>query len=260
MFQDDGWEVDARIGILTSASDVGSESEMRAIAPCNVGLHVARISTSAGTFSVGPQASAPWEGTKLDDLAITHMPAAHLAAAPIAAIGVCSTCFSYRIGRSDESRILSGISRRTRGLPVVSSSAALVQALTSFEASDIAVVNPPWFTREMIERGAEYFKAAGFSVKFNAAADVASNQHLVTRADLFRWIISNVPAGVEAIAIVGNNLRAVGVVGDLEAEMARPVFTANQVLLWALMSLAGVDPQGVQGYGVVFRLRYAATE
>jgi len=136
----------------------------------------------------------------------------------------------------------------------------MVQALTSFEARDIAIVNPPWFSREMMERGAEYFNVAGFGIKFNAVADVAGNQHLVTQADLFRWIISNVPAGIDAILIAGNDLRAVGVVRDLEAETARPVFTANQALLWALMSLAGVDPRRVQGYGAVFRLRYPAAE
>jgi len=39
---------------------------------------------------------------------------------------------------------------------------------------------------------------------------------------------------------------------NLEAELGRPVLTANQVLLWAALRATGADPATVKGYGRLF--------
>ena len=56
--------------------------------------------------------------------------------------------------------------------------------------------------------------------------------------------------------IGGNGFRAVGVIEALEADLDRPVLTANQVLLWAALVAAGADPAVVDGYGRVFTTRH----
>jgi maleate isomerase len=260
MLQHDGWDVDSRIGILTCASDVGPESEIRAVAPPDVGVHVARVPSDVRKFSdEGGPTPAVTEVLDGEDLNAVRSSAAQLAAAPVAAIGICSTCYSYRIGRADEPQVVAEIRRCTRGLPVVTPPAAMVQALNSFEVHKLAIVSPPWFSRESAELGAQYFRDAGFRIGLNAVANVPGNQHLVTRADLYRWTVSSIPEDSEAVVIAGNGLRSIGVVGDLEAELSIHVFSANQVLLWALMSLAEASPQRVQGYGAVFRIPYVPT-
>ena len=260
MLQHDGWDVNSRIGILTYASDVGPESEIRAVAPTDVGVHVARVPGNVRMFcDEGESSSAVASILDVDDPNAVRSSAAHLAAAPVAAIGLCSTCYSYRIGRAGEPQVLAEIRKCVRGLPVVTPPAAMVQALNSFEAHTLAIVNPPWFSHQSAELGARYFRDAGFRIGLNMVADVAGNQHLVTRADLYRCIVSSITEGVEAVVIVGNGFRSIGVVGDLEAELGIPVFSANQVLLWALMSLANATPQRVHGYGAVFRIPYVPT-
>jgi maleate isomerase len=62
----------------------------------------------------------------------------------------------------------------------------------------------------------------------------------------------HVPATADAVMIGGNGFRAVGVIEALEADLDRPVLSANQVLLWAALATAGADPAVVEGYGRVF--------
>ena len=50
---------------------------------------------------------------------------------------------------------------------------------------------------------------------------------------------------------VGNGFRAVGGIDALEEDMTRPVLTANQVLLWRCLRVAGVHLKP-HGYGRLF--------
>lgn len=257
--QYDGWDIDFRIGILTCASDVGPEYELRAVAPADVGVHVARLPDTRSVFGDdGHDARTTTEVLDPVVEAALRSTACQLSAAPVAAIGMCTTGLSYRMGRAREGRLLAAVGENARGLPVVAPASAIVRALTSFGARRIAVVSPPWFGDELTELGRCYYVDAGFTVNFNATADVACNQHLVTKADLFRWVVANVPRDAEAVVIAGNGFRSIGVIGDLEAERGIPVLAANQVLLWALMSLVGACPRRVHGYGGIFNLPYVA--
>jgi maleate isomerase len=54
------------------------------------------------------------------------------------------------------------------------------------------------------------------------------------------------------VVIGGNGFRAVGAIEAMEADLGRPVLSANQVLLWAALGAAGADPGRVTGYGRLF--------
>src|SRR5262249_24482045 len=60
------------------------------------------------------------------------------------------------------------------------------------------------------------------------------------------------PTDAEALVIAGNGLRAVGTIAALEAELERPVVTANQALLWAALRHLG-GPNTVTRYGRLFQ-------
>jgi maleate isomerase len=53
------------------------------------------------------------------------------------------------------------------------------------------------------------------------------------------------------VFIGGNGFRAVGVIQALEEDLGVPVLTANQVLCWHLLRLAGTRAP-VVGYGRLF--------
>jgi maleate isomerase len=89
-------------------------------------------------------------------------------------------------------------------------------------------------------------------VVFAAPAQLPSDQRRIIPGDLFEWGRGNVPRTAEAVMIGGNGFRAVGLIEALEADLDRPVLSANQVLLWAALVTAGADPAMVEGYGRVF--------
>lgn len=132
-------------------------------------------------------------------------------------------------------------------------------ALRAFNAERVAVIHPPWFDAQLNELGHDYYRDAGFQVVLAASCPLPSDQHSILPADLHAWAVSNVPDAAEAIVIGGNGFRAVGVIDALEARLGRPVVTANQVLLWAMLAAAGAEPGGVARYGKLFDLPWSGS-
>ena len=77
----------------------------------------------------------------------------------------------------------------------------------------------------------------------------ASGMHLEQRPDLLmQQIVSACPDTADSVLLVGTGLRCVSIIEKLEAELHRPVVTANQASLWRCLQLAGInDP--ISGYG-----------
>ncbi|MEU8774976.1 aspartate/glutamate racemase family protein [Streptomyces sp. NPDC048606] len=253
MWQPDGWDVRVRLGILTPHADVGPESELRAMAPADVGLHVARVPFGAmgpggamdDTIPLAP-VRAFAEPPHVDDAA------ALLAAAPVGALAYAFTSSAYVIGARGEAYMLDRLRERAHGLPVVAPCAAAVEALRLLGVERIALVDPPWFGATLSELGRGYYEEVGFEVPYAAPCSLPSGQVLIRPEALHAWVAAEVPDSAEAVVIGGNGFRAVGVIEALEATLGRPVLTANQVLLWAALRATGTPTDGVRGYGEVF--------
>jgi maleate isomerase len=253
MWRPDGWDVKWRIGVLTPHADVGPESELRAMAPLDVGIHAARVPFGAMAPGGGMDATIPLapvrafaEPPGVDDAAEL------LAGAPVDALAFAFTSSAYVIGATGEAEMLDRLRGRARGLPVVATCAATTDALRALGASRLAVLDPPWFDAELNSLGKAYYEAAGFTVVFSSPCDLPSDQALIRPADLHDWAKRSVPDAAEAVAIGGNGFRAVGVIDALEADLGRPVLTANQVLLWAALRAASSPAGLVRGYGRIF--------
>jgi maleate isomerase len=253
MWRADGWDARWRIGVLTPHADVGPESELRAMALPDVGIHAARVPFGAMAAGGAMDPTIPLapvrafaEPPGVDDAV------ALLAAAPVHAIGFGFTSSAYTLGAGAEERMTMRLRERAEGLPVVTPTAAAVTGLRTLGAERVALVHPPWFDAELNGLGRDYFRAAGFDVVFAEPAGLPSQQQMISPSDLFDWVRKNIPTTAGAVVIGGNGFRAVGVIEALEADLDRPVLTANQVLLWAALAAAGANPATVQGYGRIF--------
>jgi maleate isomerase len=252
MWQPDGWAFRARIGVLVPHAAIGTESELAAMAPDGVSIHAARVYLGAmrdgglmdPTIALEP-VRAFTDPPAIDDAA------ALLAAAPLHAIGVAFTGSSFVRGAADDEALRQRLEARTRGIPVAVTANAAVLALRTLGAASLAIVDPPWFSPELIALGARYFREQGFAVAHAAAADLPSHQRAIHPGQLFEWVREHAPREAEAIFIGGNGFRAVGVIEALEADLGVPVLTANQVLFWHLLRLAGTRV-AVTGYGRLF--------
>ena len=74
MWEQDGWDARWRIGVLVPHADVGPESELRAMAPREVGIHATRVPTAIVAPSTGASSrTMPLAGasTSMIDLAVS---------------------------------------------------------------------------------------------------------------------------------------------------------------------------------------------
>jgi maleate isomerase len=252
MWQPDGWSFRARVGVLVPHAAIGTESELQAMAPDGVSIHATRV--PLGVMRPGGQMDptiALEPVRAFADPPLVDDAAELLAAAPLHAIGFAFTSSSYVRGAADDETLRRRLEARTHGIPVAICSASAVLGLRTLGARRIALVDPPWFSPELTALGVEYFAGQGFAVVHAGAAGVPSEQRAVNPGQLFEWVREHVPAAAEAVYIGGNGLRAVGVIQALEDDLRIPVLTANQVLFWHLLRLAGTYVS-VAGYGRLF--------
>lgn len=253
MWQPDGWSWRARIGVLTPSADIGPESELRAMAPEGVGIHAARA-PFGGMVTGDPVARA------LENIKAFATPPAldnaaeQLAAAPLHAIVYGFTSTSYVGGEGDDESLKTRLEQKTRGIPLVTTCAAARLALRALGAKKLALIDPPWFPLDLTRLGAHYFEHRGVSVVSAYPAKLPGGQRDVHPAQVFEWVRANVPVSAEAVFIGGNGFRVVGAIQALEEDLGRPVLTANQVLLWQALQIAGTRVP-VVGYGQIFNYR-----
>ena len=259
MWQSDGW-AQTRIGILTPHADVGPESEFRAMATSAISIHAARVPLGAykpgGTMDrtiASDHVRAFAEPPVVDDAAEL------LAAAPLHAIVYGFTSSSYVRGAADDAALKSRLETRTRGIPVVISSAAAVAALSALGVHRLALISPPWFSVELDQQGASYFQSQGFEVVHNGPARLPSDQQAVQPNELYDWVRKHVPDSAEAVFIGGNGLRAVGVIKALEDNLGRPILSANQVAFWHSLVLSGASA-AIANYGRIFGVARPASQ
>ncbi len=221
MWQPDGWDVRARLGVLTPHGDVGPESELQAMAPEGVRVHAARVPFGAmrhgGTMDPTIQLAPVQEFVEPPDI--------------------------------DDAVAM----ERSAGIPVVATCASAVEGLRKLNVRRLALFDPPWFDAELNRLGAEYFSSQGIDVVLHKSCALPSNQRSINPAELHGWIMRHTPDNAEAVFIGGNGFRSVGIIATLEQDLHRPVLTANASLLWGLLHAAGTAARP-DNYGVLFTL------
>lgn len=251
MWQPDGWGSRARVGVLTPHNDIVPEGEFEAMAPGGVSIHVGRV-------PLGWRSGAEPPPLGLDAVRAFAAPphvdeaAELLAATPISVIAYAFTSSSYLLGPDGDAALKGRLEKRTHGIPIVSPCSAAALALRALGVRRLAIVHPPWFPAQLDELGGEYFRKQGFDVVYAAAAaGLPGSQSSIEPAQVYEWVRTHVPDTAEAVFIGGGGLRAIGAIRALEATLARPVLSANQVLFWHALRLARVDEPIVR-YGRIF--------
>lgn len=229
----------ARLGLVVPANEITSESEFVAMAPQGVSIHASRVRIDWSNPKV--VADPPGVDAAVELLAGIR---------PRAILYVISSS-SYFLGLEGEAAFRARLEARAQGVPVVLAAEAASQALTALDIRRVAIVHPPWFPDELNDRGGAYFRSRGFDVVSCARLAPLRKFGEVPASEVRDWIAANTPRNAEAVLVAGNGLRAVGAIAALEAMLGRPVLTANQVMLWQGLRVAGVS-SGVDRYGRLF--------
>lgn len=254
----DGWDASTRIGVVVPHADVGPEAELQAMAPGSVSIHGSRIHFAAMRAGGEMDEKIPHDPVRAFVRAPYLDQAVELlAASPLHALALGFTSSSYALKAQGERQLYERLQSVTRGLPITGTTKAARTAFDALGVHRIAVVNPPWFDDTLSGQGADYFREFGYDVVQHSPCGLPSDQKAITPQNLSEWIRTEVAAHrPEGVLVAGNGIRAVGTIQKLESELGFHVVTANQVILWHALHLAGAADTALRitDYGHLFAL------
>lgn len=255
--QNDNWGWRARIGMFIVGSEAVPEAEWWAMAPEGVSVHAARVT-----------ARAPWAAWKSDRSGVELADdlirgARQFASMRLTAVVVGHSSSSIVGGTGWDEAVVAALSRELGSGVAVTTNG--LDSAAAFRASGVEhpfVVLPPWFNDETVSRAVQYYTALGFAPAGHLRYDPGRKWRDLPPGDLYpqgmgfeqeveplyQQIRATCPANADGIFIAGTGFRCVAVLDDLEADLGRPVLSANQVSLWHCLRLSGVQPK-VTGYG-----------
>ncbi len=248
----DGSGTRARIGILTPHLDAVPESEFQALAPAGISIHSARVPLGmvGSDGEIIPHVDA--EVAR----AFAQPPAVDDAASLLSAVEPKSIVFaftssSYILGADEDTKLRDRLEARTKNIPVIIQSSALVVALQTLHAERIALIHPPWFSDDLDALGASYFQDQGIDVLKHGQAKLREDYGDMTPDQIFDWVTTHTPDNADAAVIGGGGFRATGAIAAIERTLDRPVLSANQAAFWLALRFSGVG-DCLDGYGRIF--------
>lgn len=227
------------VGVLTPHAAAGPEVELAEMAPGRVTAVVARVRPAGAAASWTPPTSAA--GLRaLAEPSTLERAAAPFRTGSVEVVAFASTTSGYVLGHRAEAALVEDL-RRSCGVPVVASSSSAVAALRACGSRRVLLVHPPWFDDEVDELGARYFRDQGFTVSLSKAGRLPDDPSQVRPGPVVDWVLRHVEDETDTVFLAGNGFRAAGAIDELERRTGRLVLTANQVLLWSILTTTGTS-------------------
>jgi maleate isomerase len=241
-FAPDGFGWRTRIGLIYMASSVVMEPEFCAMAPAGVSVHTTRLRlptvTVAGLVEMA-------ESKDVEECARL------LAEAPLDVLIFGGTSASFIHGKGWDEAMMARMRRVSKGIPVTTTSTALLSALHSLGIRRVVFATP--YLDEVTQRGVSFLEENGISVTAWRGLQMDEDRAIgsVEPATVYRLVKNLDRADAEAAVISCTNLRTIGVIRSLEEDLGKPVVSAIQASLWHCLRLAGVRG-GRREYGSLF--------
>lgn len=234
-----------RIGVLGPPVNVALERELPRYLPDGVVMNHNRLSR--------PEAALTKES--LVAMGESAIRAAHdLAMARPEVIIYACTSGSFLDGVGNEARIAERITALT-GIPAVTTSTAVVEALWAVGARRVFMVTP--YPEEVNEHEIAFLAHYGFEVPTydSFRCQVSAEILAIASEQVAAMVLRNRERTLscDAVFVSCTNLLALDQVERLEAELGLPVVTSNQASLWAALRRLGIATGGI-ACGRLFRL------
>lgn len=146
------------------------------------------------------------------------------------------------VGGTVGERAMCSAMTEAAGLPAVTTSGALLDALADIGARRIAVVTP--YTRSVTDSLEDFLGEAGISVIGREYLGLTREIWRVPYRDVVDMARRAVVGDADALFISCTNLPTYDVIPQLEAELRMPVLSANQVTMWAALRAIGARAVG----------------
>ncbi len=158
-----------------------------------------------------------------------------VAAAPgVYGYGCASGSFVH--GAAGEQRLVQAMC--AAGAPAaVTTSGALVEAVRALAATRVALATP--YTPDLTARLAAFLGEAGIETVGAAELGLTGRVWTVPYATTAELVRRADAAAADAVVVSCTNLPTYDLIAPLEAELGKPVITANQATMWSLLRRVG---------------------
>ncbi|MGH3474407.1 MAG: maleate cis-trans isomerase family protein [Aeromicrobium sp.] len=173
--------------------------------------------------------------TVSDEAAIAQCTRDLLTAGPAAYAYAC-TSGSFIHGIEGERRLVETM-QSTGGARAVTTSGALLAALTRLGVRRVATATP--YDTHVTERLTTFLKEADVEVVSSAHLGLSKEIWTVPYEQTLQLVRDADSTEAEAIFVSCTNLATYDVIAPLEAELGKPVLTANQVTMWGVLESIG---------------------
>lgn len=158
-----------------------------------------------------------------------------------AVLFACTTC-SFVGGREREQSI-EAVMRTAGARPALTTAASLVRAVRAVGGTRAAVVHP--YDRPVGARLRSYLDAAGVAVVRSSRLEVGLTEvSTVETAHVVDAVRRGDDDRADVVVVSCTELPAYDAIGTLEAELGKPVVSADQAGMWALCRALGVAAAG----------------
>lgn len=219
-----------RVGLVILATDHTTEVDFqRMVASNRIGVYVSRIHYANPT--------TPENLLKMQP-SLTSGAGLILPGEPLDAIIYSCTSASVVIG---DAEVEAAIAAAKPGVPVVTPTAAAVDALRAFGAKRISVLTP--YTVETSRPMADYFAELGFEIDRFTCLGFTDDREMARIApdEIAALALDATAPGSDALFISCTALRAAQVAGRIERMIGKPVVSSNLATAWACLRLCGED-------------------
>jgi hypothetical protein len=233
-----GWR--ARIGFLVPPGNPTIEPEMAALAPPGVSVHFNRMTAhgAAGTHE-GQEERNRAQIASLDEAARL------LAMLSPRVIVMAHTATSYTLGAEAEAALVQRQEAAT-GTRFVTAFGCVLEALRFLGVRRIAYATP--YGADLTEMGRAHLLAHGFDVVGTARLEGVRNIYEETEARAYAVGRQADRPEAEAVFLSGTGMPTLGMLAALEADLGKPVLSANAAMMWHALRVAGVRAS-CAGYG-----------
>jgi maleate cis-trans isomerase len=229
-----------RIGLLVPSSNTTMEVDFVRSAPSDVTVHTGRLYLETNRF---------------EDLMRMHedviREAKYLATADVNVIVFGCTGGSFVKGVGYDLQVAHAIEEAT-GIPAVTTSTALVEALRMMEIKRIVFGTP--YPSQLTESGRSFFAGNGFEVLRTSGLGITRNLEIGKLEPKSGYDMACELNGedVEAIVLSCTNWPVLGILERAEKHLGKPVLSSNQASLWGALKVLDY-PTPVSGLGILMQ-------
>ncbi len=239
-----GWR--AKLGVIVSPPNTVCEREMTQLAPEGVSVHAARMLRPRGVGAINrdmllqTNESLPQVAESLGHLKPHVVLFAHT--------------MGSMINGPDQEQALTDMLAEASECPAITTATAVVDALKALQVSRLSLAAP--YPDAMTKMEVKYLEAAvpGLEVVNDMCLSMESGFDIGALEPPVAYSTAKEvdDPRAESVFLSGTNWRTIDMIAPLEADLGKPVITANQATFWAAMKHLNIG--GFSGYGKLLEL------